>query len=265
MTTKAYDKFSADYDRFVNWDERFATEMPFLLAQLETVKPAARESARILDAACGTGMHAIRLAQEGFATAGTDISAEMIKHARANARAGPVGTLFKTAGFGEIRDKLHRSPLLPFDAVLCLGNSLAHLTIPGAVQSALVDMATCLRPGGMLLLQNRNFDRVMREKQRWLGTQSHTEGEHEWIFLRFYDFEPDGLITFNIIHLYRQGDQPWQDHISSVKLLPLKRKMLTELLRSAGFTNIKSYAAMSNQPYDPNSSGNLVITARKAP
>ncbi len=259
----AYDAFSTDYDRFVNWDDRFAVEMPFLLAQLGVLKSADNQPVRVLDAACGTGMHAIRLAQEGFTAAGTDISGEMVKRAQANARAADVKAFFKTAGFGEISDKLYRSPLLPFDAVLCLGNSLPHLTTPGAMRTALSDMAACLRPGGMLLLQNRNFDLVMQEKQRWLGTQSHIEGEQEWLFLRFYDFEPDGLITFNIIRLQRQGQEPWRENISSVQLLPLKKDLILSLLQETGFTDITAFGAMSDQSFDPASSGNLVITARK--
>ena len=31
----------------------------------------------------------------------------------------------------------------------------------------------------------------------------HREGEGEWLFLRFYDFEPGGLLTFNVITLQR--------------------------------------------------------------
>jgi SAM-dependent methyltransferase len=259
-----YDQFSADYDRFVNWEERFSVEMPFLLAQLGALKIADDQPVRILDTACGTGMHAIRLAQEGFITAGTDLSENMVKRAQANAREAQVNAVFKTAGFGEITDKLYKSPLLPFDALLCLGNSLPHLTTPGAVRTALTDMAACLRPGGLLLLQNRNFDLVMQEKQRWLGTQSHHEGEHEWLFLRFYDFEPDGLITFNIIRLYRQGREAWQENISSVQLLPLKKDLIISLLQESGFTDIRAFGAMSEQPFDPASSGNLVITTRKA-
>jgi SAM-dependent methyltransferase len=187
----------------------------------------------------------------------------MVKRAQANAREAGVSAVFKTAGFGEISDRLYRSPLLPFDAVVCLGNSLPHLPTPGAVRTALIDMAACLRPGGLLLLQNRNFDLVMEEKQRWLGTQAHTEGEEEWLFLRFYDFEADGTITFNIVRLRRSGEEPWQEHISSVKLLPLKKEMLAQLLRESGFEDITCFGAMAEQPFDASTSGNLVITARK--
>ncbi len=64
-----YDPFIADYDRFVNWKERLAYELPFIEQQLTT------SGARcILDTACGAGMHAIALAQRGYDVTGADLS-----------------------------------------------------------------------------------------------------------------------------------------------------------------------------------------------
>ncbi|MDY7040920.1 MAG: class I SAM-dependent methyltransferase, partial [Chloroflexota bacterium] len=79
-TVPLYDPFSSDYDRFVNWKERLAYELPFIERQLTAV--GAR---RVLDAACGTGMHAIALAQRGYEVIGADLSAGMIERARENA------------------------------------------------------------------------------------------------------------------------------------------------------------------------------------
>ena len=55
MPAKGYDAFSIDYDHFVNWEERFNNEIPFLLSTLETVKTDSNQPVRVLDAACGTG------------------------------------------------------------------------------------------------------------------------------------------------------------------------------------------------------------------
>ena len=56
-----YDDFSFDYDRFVDWPGRLAAELAFVEGQLQAV--GAR---RVLDAACGTGMHALELARRGY-------------------------------------------------------------------------------------------------------------------------------------------------------------------------------------------------------
>jgi hypothetical protein len=36
MKKEAYDDFSGDYDRFVNWEERLSAEIPFLLKILRS-------------------------------------------------------------------------------------------------------------------------------------------------------------------------------------------------------------------------------------
>jgi len=263
MTQNAYDAFSHDYDRFVNWDERLAVEMPFLLEKLKAFPQKADRPIRVLDAACGTGMHALALAKAGFQAAGADISPGMIKQAQKNARKAGQKVEFKAAGFGSLAEIFNASSLFPYDAVLCLGNSLPHVLSPEAFQEALADMSDCLRPGGILLLQNRNFDAVMKEKNRWLGTQSHREGNEEWLFLRFYDFSPDSLITFNIIRLYRKGSSSWTQEISTTRLFPITQALLLELLGKAGFGNIACYGKMGNEPFDAEKSGNLVLLAEK--
>jgi len=263
MKKEAYDDFSRDYDRFVNWEERLSAEMPFLLEKLQSTAPEKGRPVRVLDAACGTGMHAIALAKAGSRVSGADISKEMIRAAKEHARAARLDVDFKTAGFGTLTEAFGSSSSYPFDSIICLGNSLPHLLSQDAILGALADMAKCLRPGGYILLQNRNFDAVMVEKNRWLGTQSYKEGTREWLFLRFYDFDPDGLITFNIIRLHKDGNEPWTQQESVTRLFPLKQEILLPLLKKAGFHQISYFGQMGNGAFDRMTSGNLVITAVK--
>ena len=268
-----YDSFSIDYDRFVDWDARLAAEMPFLAGLLRAV-----DAHRVLDAACGTGMHAIALAERGYQVVGTDFSRPMIERARVNALQtrhttegpGPGTIRFVTAGFGGLAQALgidpHRAHIgeldTPrFDAVLCLGNSLPHVLTPADLAATLDDFGHCLRPGGLLLIQNRNFAGVLADTDRWMGPQSHREGAKEWLFLRFYDFDPDGLLTFNVVRLTREGDRDWTQHVSATRLWPLTERYLTPALEEAGFTGLTAYGDMQGCPFDPYTSPNLVIAA----
>jgi glycine/sarcosine N-methyltransferase len=263
MTKQDYDNFSKDYDRFVNWKERLSAEMPFIKQQLGTIRPDTDQPLRVLDSACGTGMHAIALAEMGYRVSAADISSEMIKKARENAHVAQQDVDFKSAGFGDLAHSFI-SPSQPnFDALFCLGNSLPHLLSENALQTALEDMAACLRPGGLLLLQNRNFDAVMSEHNRWQGIQSYQEDRAEWLFVRFYDFDPDGLITFNIIHLQKNTGETWRQEISTTRLFPLKQDILLPLLKNAGFGSLNCYGKMGFEAFDAQKSGNLVITATK--
>ncbi len=247
-----YDEFSADYDRFVNWPARLATELPFIARVLGEDVPR-----HILDAACGTGMHAIALARRGHSVVGADISPAMVEQARANAAAAGVRVSFVVAGLGELAGRLGRD----FDAVLCLGNSLPHLLTPEALHAALADFAACLRPGGTLLIQNLNYDRILARRERWMEPQSHREGEREYIFLRLYDFDLDGLLTFHVVTLQREGTGPWQQRVVSTRLRPLRRAELTAALERAGFAEITVYGDMTGAPFDPENSPNLIVSA----
>lgn len=249
-----YDGFSSDYDRFVDWPVRLAAELPFIERELRAV--GAR---RVLDAACGTGIHAISLAQRGYAVVGTDLSAGMVEQAQANAATAGVGARFEVAGFGELGARAGTG----FDAVLCLGNSLPHLLTPDELAAGLADFRACLRPRGLLLIQNRNFDAILAHRQRWMAPQARREdGDKEWVFLRFYDFEPDGRLTFNLVMLRREGVGAWHQQVASTRLWPLRRDELAAALAVAGFGEAGWWGDMEGAIFDADRSPNLVVTAR---
>jgi len=166
-----------------------------------------------------------------------------------------------------------------FDAALCLGNSLPHVSSAGDLGEALADFAAVLSPGGLLLIQNRNFDAVIVRREqhpepfgfaqdrpvegRWMEPQAHREGETEWLFLRFYDFEPDDTLTFNLVTLRREGAGDWSQRVTSTRLWPLRQEELTAAMVEAGFGSIACYGDMTGLPFAPGSSPNLIVTAQR--
>lgn len=263
MNKETYDDFSQDYDRFVNWPARLALELPFIQKQLKQIEKNIQRPPKVLDAACGSGMHAIALAGMGAIAYGSDISPKMVEKARENACTAGVQAKFLVTAFGNLARDFQAEPEFPFDLILCLGNSLPHALSGQALREALQDFADCLQPGGGIIIQNRNFDAVIENRNRWMEPQNHIEGSQEWVFLRFYDFDPDGLITFNILRLQRNGTEAWQQRISSTRLYPLKQALMTDLLQECGFMDINFFGALSDEPFNAGTSGNLVVTARK--
>jgi len=150
-----YDDFSSDYDRFVDWPGRLSAALPFLEKLIS--QQGSADPVRVRDAACGTGMHAIALAKKGYTLSGADLSAGMIDRARENAALSGAGVRFETAGFGSLAPVFGQGSL---DVLLCLGNSLPHLLDAPSLAAALDDFNACLRPGGLLVIQNRT---AMRE------------------------------------------------------------------------------------------------------
>ena len=147
------------FDRYVDWERRLAREVPFLARTLE--RAGAR---RVADVACGTGMHAIALAREGFRVTGFDPDARLLKEAAERGgqpgpgRAWPRSLKWVRASFAGLSDAA--APGV-FQGVLCLGNSLALLPVeelPGALRN----MARLLAPGGVLVAHTVHFDALAR-------------------------------------------------------------------------------------------------------
>ena len=253
----AYDQFGVNYDRFVNWKARLALEIPFLTSELSLIKRESVGQISVLDAACGTGHHAVGLAAQGFECAGTDFSARMIEISRKNAQAAKQQVVFRKAGFGQLVQAFGKQS---FDGLVCLGNSLPHILNETKMLEALDDFKTVLRPGGKLIIQNRNFDWITKTQKRWMDPQTYRAGDSEWIFVRFYDFDQDGLITFYILILSSQGGEDFDQQMIRTRLWPIKVATLVPLLKRVGFAEIQLYGDLQGAPFEIMHSGNLVIT-----
>ncbi len=73
------------------------------------------------------------------------------------------------------------------------------------------------------------------------------------------------LITFHVITLTRVGEENWKQHIEQTRLCPILKQELAIALTRAGFKDIKFFGGLVNTPFDPETSGNLVVSARWLP
>jgi SAM-dependent methyltransferase len=245
------------FDVMTDWQARLAGEAPFLRATL--AEAGARS---VLDAACGSGGHALALAGWGFAASGADPSPVMIELARQKTRAAGLEIPFAVAGFTELATHLPG----PFDAVLCLGNSLPHLLTQEELVAGLRGMAAVLRAGGFLVTQNLNYDLRWRKQPRWFAAQGGELDGAEVVVWRFADYLPEeGRIAFHVA-LFRKGASGWQVEVHATPHRPLFATDLLAGLVDAGFVAPRAYSrlALPAEQFDPAQSGDCVIVARKA-
>lgn len=119
--------------------------------------------ARVLDCAAGTGELAVGLALRGFDVTASDASPAMAERAGALAQRRGLALPVVVCRWDELPTR-HR--LGTFDAVLCVGNSLAHAGPRQERRTALRGMAAVLRPGGLLVVTSRNWERVRARGSR---------------------------------------------------------------------------------------------------
>ena len=251
--TEFYDRLAESFDVMTDWRSRLAVELPFLEATF-----ARHNVQSVLDCACGTGGHVIAFAQRGYRVTGSDISAQMIARAQSNAEHAGVTIPFAVARFQDLYSTFNAQ----FDAVLCLGNSLPHvLTDTDALESVL-NMRVCLRSGGALILHNLNYDRRWKEKPRWFAVNSGTLGERETLVWRFADYdETTGLITFNIALFTKNENSAWSADVQSTPQRPYRQNEIELLLQRAGFREIAFYGNLQGEPFDAETSADLVVVA----
>jgi SAM-dependent methyltransferase len=94
----------------------------------------------------------------GFSVTAIDASAAMIDRTRALAAAHNAKLSATTCSWEDIPGQHFE----PFDAVLCVGNSLAHASGRAGRQAALAAMAGALRDHGLFVVTSRNWEQVRR-------------------------------------------------------------------------------------------------------
>lgn len=152
-------QYSADFvsrwDELIDWDKRAAGEGPFfsdLLLQ--------SGACRIFDASTGSGFHAAQLRKAGFDVAACDGSPTMVERARANFERLGLHVPLYQSDWSDLQRLQRDHRLAPFDAVLCLGSSLCHVFDRDQRIEVLRRFRDLLRPGGMLLIDQRNFQAI---------------------------------------------------------------------------------------------------------
>lgn len=270
MTVAAdfYDALALLFDVMTNWDERMAAEGPFLRAVLDDAS-----AHTVLDAACGSGGHALWLAQQGYRVAGADVSPVMIAIARRKAAKAGLDVPFAVADLANLQSHFASRQgqlsairdLQSFDAVLCLGNSLPHLLTQDELVAALRGMADVLQPAGLLVLQNLNYDLRWQRQPRWFAAQGGVLDGQEVLVWRFTDYDiPAGRIAFHIA-LFRKGAGGWEVEVHTTPQRPLFRADLAAALAEAGFTVVGWYGRMAwpGEPFEPERSSDLVVLAQR--
>jgi ubiquinone/menaquinone biosynthesis C-methylase UbiE len=261
-----YDRLAEFFDVMTDWQSRLAVELPFVEATF-----ARHNVQSVLDCACGTGGHAIALAERGYRVTGSDISAQMIARAQAHAERAGIAIPFAVARFQDLYSTVNAQ----FDAVLCLGNSLPHVLTDAAALESLLNMRVCLRSGGALILHNLNYDKRWKEKPRWFAVNAGTLDERETLVWRFADYSEEqgaggeaqmttshaSRITFNIALFTKKENGVWLVDVQSTQQHPYRQNEIEMLLRRAGFREIAFYGNLQGDPFDVEQSPDLVAVA----
>jgi SAM-dependent methyltransferase len=211
--------------------------------------------ADILDAGCGPGLYAVRLAGLGHRVEGIDVGPAVIRHARALARRLGVQDRARFR-VGDIRS-LRVSPRC--DAVLLVYYVLENLP-QRAQAAALRRLGGCLRPGGRLIVELRlRPDQLPGRISAWEITDASLLASRRQLLLTdsVYD-RARNVFVLREVSVFANGSMAVQQTTS--RLTPFEE--IAPLLGAAGLRPVGIFDGWSTRPGTALSESVLVVAER---
>jgi SAM-dependent methyltransferase len=184
---------------------------------------------RILDAPCGPGRIARRLASAGLDVTGVDLSAPFL--ALAQAEPGPPGGLITY-----VQGDLRQLPVAgPFDAVVCWFTSFGYYD-DADCRRVLEEFHRVLRPGGTVLIETMHHDAVVRHFTAAPDATVIRRGDDAQVDVSRFDPLTGRLVTDRTV--YRAGVVRESSHYIRLPTPP----EWTAWLEGAGFGGVRCTA-----------------------
>lgn len=207
------------------------------------------ERSHILDVGCGTGSLSLALAGICKDVTGIDPDEKMLDLARGKAGGRYSNLKLLQLGMLDIGAQFDH-----LDGIICFGNTLVHLSSADEIFAFVSQSKQALTPGGRLMIQIINYDRVIDK-----GIKSLPTIENDQIcFERLYHYDAlRGSIDFETRLTIKSQDRTINN---SITLTPVRKILLHKMLADAGFHDISFYGDFKRGLLEPDSTP-LVVEA----
>lgn len=252
-TLAFYEAFAGDYHLiFKDWQIEVRHQSQVLHDFIQRFLPQAPLA--ILDCSCGIGTQAIALALHGYRVHATDLSPASVERAAQEAERFGVSLTTGVADFRTLEQQVEGQ----FDMVLSADNAIPHLLTDDDLQVAAQNMYAKLRPGGLLFISIRDYDRLIQEKPRQIPLRIFDSPAGRRIVFQVWDWAEDAPIyRVSMFMVRQQADGTWLTTEQATHYRALQRDELTGILMKENFEDIEWHMPVDSGFYQP------VVTARK--
>lgn len=196
---------------------------PFNPTQLEfiTSHSPVKEFPRLIEIGSARGVLTNACAYAGYRVRGLELDSAMVTLAQFHY----INLSFYCENMLNIEGLF---PLQSCDTMVCFGNTLVHLPSIDDMSTFLRAAYKTLAPGGKLLIQFINYDRIIDQNIKALPTISN----EDITFVRDYELESDSKLLFRAtltVHADRMSTQNIQS------LYPLRKAAFESLATEVGF------------------------------
>lgn len=207
--------------------------------------------ARVLDCACGTGLHLSMFHDMGLTCFGSDLSPEMLAMAKLNLEGKYIP--LKIADFRSLGEKWGDS----FDMVTCLTTSLPHMLTDDDVVKALMSMYERVSDGGILVISNGITDSLLDSKPKFIPARVNQNDAFYFIC----EYEGEKTLTFNILYV-KKGEESMEHVFTSITYNAMRKSTLERCFAKTPFKKIEYFGDYDNSEYTQSSS-KLIVVAQK--
>jgi SAM-dependent methyltransferase len=249
MTARELDNLADCYESLVDWPARLAHEGPFYQRLLATV-----EAERVLDVACGTGHHAALFHAWGLRVEAADVSASMLAQAR-RTFGNPAGLEWICRGYCEPCPTPGR-----FQAAICVGNSLALAPDLTMARTAVTCMLAAVQSGGVVVVHVLNLWRLSDGPCLWQKcVRTQRDGVPRVVAKGVHRHGTTGYVDLLVTDLAAEPTLRGE----SIRFLGFEAAALEQWAREAGADRVTVHGGYRNEPYDRDTSVDLIMVARK--
>jgi len=200
----------------------------------------------VLDCSCGIGTQAIGLARLGYRVQATDISERSLERARLEAARFGVDIAFAVCDFRDL-NPVHGL----FDVVISCDNAIPHLLTHDDVLRAFRAMRSKLRPGGLLVISVRDYDKALVDRSATAAPQINP-GPPRQVLVRLHDWDGPDSPMYTVHFLVLTEDPAgWTVTHHAGRYRAVGRATLTRAAEEAGLTQVTWYTGEDVHFYQP--------------
>lgn len=189
---------------------------------------------RLLDVSIGTGGLTLPLAELGISLYGSDLSETMLKKCGENAKKRGLQADLRVSDFRSLTERFTES----FDCVASTGNSLPYVTNE-EVLDVLTQMDALVADGGWLYYDMRNWDKILRDKNRFYLYSPVFLDDVRVNLIQVWDYHPDQTMTFNLLYTFEKENRiVWKEAFEE-HYYPISQKLILNHLKSLGYKEIQ--------------------------
>lgn len=193
-------------------------------SEIDAVCQNPREGRFAVDLGAGFGMHAIPLARRGYSVVAIDSSPKLLGILQDHVETLPIQTV--EDDLLAFQKHLNAKAQL----ILCMGDTLTHLTKQESIERLFSFVAESLHPGGTFIATFRDYTSPLVGDGRFIPVR----GDNDRILTCFLEYSPDYVTVHDVLH--ERNGSIWQQRVSSYRKLRLSPKWVSTTLQARGFT-----------------------------